>query len=248
MINIAGIVIRESDLGENDKIVKILTENGIISAIVRRCKSVKSRKNAAMQLLSYCRFSVYEGKKGYIIEESEIINMFWNIRNNLETLSLAQYFCELSLSLRPDKESASDFLKLFLNSLFFLSENTYNIRLIKAIFEMRACSLCGYMPNLLCCDGCGSYEAAEMGLLMQSAKLMCRNCRKQQDFCLYEALTPGALAALRHIIYSEMRKLFSFKISDKTLEDICKISEKYVLYHVGAYFKALEFYKNISGY
>ena len=219
----------------------------MIYAIAKRCRSLKNKKNSAVQLFSYCRFSLYSGKKGYIIDESEILELFWGIKEDLSRLSLAQYFCELCLVLLPEENYAGDFLRFFLNSLFYLSNQKKSAAFLKAVFEMRVCSICGYMPNLIGCHKCKAYELPNMNFIIESGIIICENCisseeKIQQGY----ALKPGLLAALRHIIYSSVEKLFSFSISKETETALFDICEKYVTSHVGANFKSLNFYKSIA--
>lgn len=246
-INLNGIIIREADAGENCKTVKILTaEKGVISAIAKNCSNLKSRYTAIVQLFAYCEFSLYVGKKGYIIDESEVLELFWGIRKNLNSLAAAQYFCELCLTLSPEENNAHDFLRLFLNSLYFLSNKNKDELLLKAVYEMRACSVCGYMPDLVGCHRCKCYKSPGMKFMVEKGKLVCQKCSLPEESAGAYTLTAGLLSALRHIVYSPVEKLFSFNISKETESALSDICEKYIYAHVGTDFKSLKFYKSIS--
>ncbi len=245
-IYLNGLIIRETDLGENSKVIKILTaEKGIISAIVKQSSNLKNKNTAIVQLFTYCGFSLYIGKKGYTVDESEILELFWGIREDLNRLALAQYFCELCLALAPEENNAGDFLRLFLNSLFYLSRKKKNINFLKAVFEMRACSVCGYMPNLIGCHKCKIYDSSAMKFIIEKGNLICEKCISSEELTKGYILTPGLLAALRHIIYSPVEKLFSFNISEETESALSDICEKYIYAHLRADFKSLKFYKSI---
>lgn len=74
------------------------------------------------------------------------------------------------------------------------------------------------MPNLVACAGCGCYEAEEMFFLPQSAQLACGECVR--SFPADQVRLPlgrGVLAAMRHILYSEAEKLFSFSLPGPAL-------------------------------
>lgn len=58
-------------------------------------------------------------------------------------------------------------------------------------------------------------------------------------------LPPGVLTAMRHIIYSEFEKIFSFNLSEENIKNLSKTTEKYILYTLNRRFKTLEFLKNI---
>ena len=62
-INTDGLVIRESSVGENDRLITVLTRRKVdIRAFARQAKSVKNSKASSTQLLCYSRFSIYQGR------------------------------------------------------------------------------------------------------------------------------------------------------------------------------------------
>lgn len=246
-----GIIIREADYGENDKIINILTDReGIVSAIVKRAKNVKCNKGSIVQCFSYCHFSFYVGKNGYIVDDFEILELFWNIRNNLYNLSLAQYFSQLCFAFSPDSNSSGELLRLFLNVLFYVANGKKSLSVLKVIFEIRGCTICGYMPNLIGCVRCKSYDCKDMYFSVGDGILVCGKCLKKlrneeyRNFVGYK-LSPAVFKALRYIVYSEFDKLFGFNISESFEKELEYISEKYIYYHIGSGFKALDFYKSL---
>ncbi len=242
-----GIIIRDKELGEKDKVIRIFTaERGIISAIVRRGQSIKSNKGSISQPLAYCTFSLYERKGGFVVDEIEIEELFWGIRENLESLALAQYFCELCIAWMPDENNSKSLLKLLLNTLYYLSEKKKSNKFLKAVFELRGCALCGYMPDLVCCSQCGNFNYAGMLFLIRSGKLICEECVSWQEKSISTILSAGVLSALRHIVYAEFVNLFKFTISPESEEYLGKVCEKYIFEHIGTHFKSLEFYKNLT--
>ena len=162
-IDTDGLIVKEQNIGESDRLVTVLTrEEGILRAFVRGAKRMKSRSASSTQLLCYSRLSIYKGRDTYVIDEAQPEEVFFPLRQDMEKLSLAQYFCELAIALAPENAEAGDFLRLILNGLHFLSNGKRPALLIKAAVEMRMLSLAGYMPNLICCQECGGYEADEM--------------------------------------------------------------------------------------
>ncbi len=246
-----GIIIREADYGENDKIINILTDKeGIISAVVRKAKNIKHSKGSIVQSFSYCNFSLYVGKNGYIVDDFEILELFWNIRNDLYNLSLAQYFSQLCFAFSPDSNNSGELLRLFLNILFYIAKGEKSLAVLKVIFEMRGCAICGYMPNLIGCVCCKSYSCEDIYFSVGDGVLMCGEClqklkqEQHRNFVGYK-LSTAVFKALRYIVYSEFDKLFGFNISASFEKELEYISEKYIYYHIGSGFKALDFYKSL---
>lgn len=240
---INGIVIKEVELSNGNRLFHVLTgQLGIITAIAKSGSFKKNNKFSSIHVLMYCRFVLFKRKEYYHIDEFDILNVFWEIKDDLKLLAICQYFCELCITLSPDSSVSEDFLKLFLNSIFCISKSIKDIRLIKMVFEMKSMSLCGYMPDLVCCCKCGKYDSNVMSFLLYDGKIICNNCYSDSKYVLKVQITKGMLYALRHIVYSSIEKIFSFELSDKAIKVLSDLSENYVKYHLDTDFKSLEFY------
>ncbi len=243
-----GLVIREWNVGESDRLVSVLTrDEGVIRAFARQAKRLRSAKASSTQLLCYSHLSLYKGRDAYIIDEAQPVELFFGLRKDIERLSLAQYFCELAGTLAPEEMEAGDFLRLMLNALHFLSKGTRSPLLLKSVVEMRMMSLAGYMPDLVCCAGCSCYEADEMFFLPKGGKLYCGECLPSGSGP-WLRLDRGVLTALRHTIYADFEKLFSFQLPEPGLKQLGKASESYVLSQLERNFTTLDFYRSCARY
>ncbi len=245
-INTDGLVIMEKSVGESDRLITILTrQEGIVRAFAQQAKRLKSKNFSATQLLCYSRFSIYKGRDKYIINDAQPVEVFFDLRRDLERLSLAQYFCELAFALAPEETEAGDFLRLILNALHFLSKGLRPNLLLKSIVEMRMLSLAGYMPNLVCCADCACYEADMMYFLPKSGVLYCADCyRPSAEPAI--SFSKGVLTALRHTVYADFDKLFSFQLPPEGQLQLSKVSEAYVLNTLERTFPTLDFYRSMT--
>ncbi len=245
-----GLVIREQSLREQDKIITILTRsNGVVRAFVHGAKNIKSPLSAASGLLTYSDVSVYFGKESNVIDEAHTRELFYPLRSDVEKLALAQYFCELLRELAPENEPAEDFLRLALNTLHFLCGDAHPTALLKGLFELRLLTLSGYMPDLIGCADCRRYEDEEMLFLPSGGTLLCGSCaRKRSADLSFPAVHTGmgATAAMRHSVYSEFNKLYSFSLSENVLPAFTQAAEKYLLHSLGHGFKSLDFYSTLT--
>lgn len=241
--NTDGLILKEQNIGEKDKLVTVLTRhNGLVRAFVRGAKSVKNRKNSSTGMFCFSKLSLYKTKDTYIIDEAEPIELFFELRNDLEKLSLAQYFSELVLTLVQEDEPAEDYLRLILNSLHFLAKSKMPNEQVKAITELRIMCIAGFMPNLVACDRCGEYETETMYFDVEDGLLYCENCVPSD---MIFQLDIGLIKALRHIAFSDFEKIYSFKMEEYALPDLSYVTEKYLLSKLQRNFKTLEFYKEI---
>lgn len=242
--NTDGLILKEQNIGEKDKLVTVLTRhNGLVRAFVRGAKSFKNRKNSATGMFCYSKLSLYKSKDSYIIDEAEPLETFFGLRDDLDKISLAQYFSELAISLVQEEEPAEEYLRLILNSLHFLAKGTMPNEQVKAITELRLMCIAGFMPNLIACERCGEYETDTMYFDVQDGLLYCENCISSTALL---ALDIGLVKALRHIAFSDFEKIYSFKMEDYAIPDLSYITEKYLLSKLQRNFKTLDFYNSIK--
>lgn len=140
----------------------------------------------------------------------------------------------------PDGE----FLRLILNSLHFLTKEKRYPPLIKAITELRAAALAGYMPNLVACGGCGKFEDDIMYFDVRDGKLLCAECKSQTGGLI--PLDRTILSAMRHIVYSEFSRLYSFTVPEESADKLSEITGKYITVQTDHRFAALDFYNTVK--
>ncbi len=242
--NTDGLILKEQNIGEKDKLVTVLTRhNGLVRAFVRGAKSVKNRKNSSTGMFCFSKISLYKNKETYIIDEAEPIELFFELRTDLEKLTLAQYFAEIIISLVQEDEPAEEYLRLILNSLYFLANSKLPNEQIKAITELRIMCIAGFMPDLTSCERCGTEETNTMYFDIEDGIIYCENCVATD---LLYPLDIGLVRALRHIAFSDFEKIYSFRMEDYALPDLSYITEKYLLSKLQRNFKTLDFYKEIT--
>lgn len=241
-----GLIIKEQSIGEQDRLVTVLTaSNGIIRAFVKGAKNIKNQKCASTQLLCYSRMTLNKMRDSYIIGDAKSEEMFIKLRSDIENMCLAQYFCELAAVVCPREQNAQEYLTLTLNSIYLLANKMRNPLLIKACYEMRMMSLAGYMPDLTMCRECGCYESDTMYFLPKAGCFVCGGCANTANDVLKIPLNKGTATALRHTIYADEKKLFSFSLPDEDLKTLNTASETYIKQMLERDFSTLQFYKTM---
>jgi DNA repair protein RecO (recombination protein O) len=240
----SGLVLREIRYKESDRILTLLTpELGVISASAKGSLRLKSKLFSACGLFCYSEFTLIPGKNMYTVQEAEVKNVFHGLSGSIEGMSLAMYLSEMAMALAPVGQEAEKELRLLLNCLYMISENKANLRVIKAVFEMRTFSECGFLPQLLCCKVCKAYNDENFYFDEEEGYLLCPACaEKAQKKCNLDA---GALFALRHICLVEDKRIFAFKISRGSLQKLASAAERYALIHLDKPLKSYEFLKSV---
>lgn len=243
--NTDGIILKVQQTGEADRIVTILTrERGIIRAFAKGAKRPRHRLHAGTGLLCYANLSIYRSHKDvYSVNEAEVVEIFFGLRDNIEKLSLAHYFCELATLFSPEGDSAQEQLRLILNSLFMLEKDRRPHLMLKAIMELRLMTAAGYMPNLVACDTCGAYESPIMYFHFSEGKLFCENCPPRGGAA---ALPLAILNAMRHIVFSEMKELYNFSLPEQGYALLAEVTEQFLQSRISHPFSTLDFYKALG--
>jgi DNA repair protein RecO (recombination protein O) len=253
-ISTDGAVLRVRDIGKATRILVILTrESGIIDVFANGARNPKSRLAAVAQPFAYSDFIISLKKDIYTVNTGEIKHSFYSLREDIDKLSIAFYFCELTMLLAPKPGtqcgSPGDYLRLFLNALNFLENGLRENNFLKAVYELRLLSISGYMPDLVCCAVCGAYESESGGYSFypRRGRLVCSGCFEgtESDVSALHITSP-VLSAMRHIIYSDLEDLFNFQLSKEALELLGKVCEAYITEQMERTFTSLDFYKSLK--
>ena len=159
-----GIVLRETNYKEADKILTVLTRDlGKRTVKARGCRRKNSKLTAASQLLVYSEMTLSERGEFTTLTEADPLEQFWSVRQDLEDLALASYFAEVTEATAQEGEAVPELLSLLLNSLYALDTLKKPRALVKAAFELKLLCLTGYAPMLDACAVCGAPEPGAGG-------------------------------------------------------------------------------------
>ena len=246
-IQTEGLVLREVQIGEADKLLTILTRQmGLVSALARGAKRKGSRLTGCAQLLTYARFTLFESKDKYTIDEAECIDFFIGLRSDIELLSLGSYFVQLLQMLADEGVGDERLLNLTLNCLYALSHLEKPQELVKPVFELMALSISGFEPLVGECVICGEENPERPGLNLSEGVLCCEGCRSEIETGIWVPLTAGALGAMRHVLYGPPNRIFSFSLDSQSAQCFQSVCEAFLLSQTGHGYKALDFYKSLK--
>ena len=145
----AGLVLRETETKESDKILTVLTpELGRISVIAKGARSRRSKYTAACQLLAYGEMTLRRKGEWYYLAEASTIELFDGVRQDIARLALAAYFAELTEAVCQDAMAAADILPLLLNALYALGTLEKDPLLVKTAFVWRLMEAAGFAVSL----------------------------------------------------------------------------------------------------
>lgn len=216
-IKVKGIIIKEIPYKDNDKILTILTDSiGKISCMAKGAKKSNSPILASSQYLVYSEFILYKSNSFYYINSAEIISTFYNFRVDFEKLEDAFELTKLLNFVLGENEDTSDILTLFLNTIYLLGANKKEKRLIKSVFKLKLFCYLGFSPNIEKCSSCGQAITSDEKIYYDyvSNAFVCTKCKKNENKHRYIDIKYQTILAIKYIIYSNIKKVFSFDIKD----------------------------------
>lgn len=237
-----ALVLRAVDYQEADSILTVLTgEHGLMTLRARGVRRQRSNLKAACQLLSFSEFTVFENRGYTTINEALALEMFHELRKDIERLALASYFAQVAEVLSQEDHPNPEVLSLTLNALYALARTKREPALIKAAFELRMAAQAGYEPSLSGCSVCGSEAPDRFNVIGGTAE-----CARCGSGGLRLPLSAGCLAAMRYIVSCDKKRLFSFSLTGEAAKQLCDICQTYLLTQLERGFSTLDFYESLQ--
>ena len=223
-----GLVLREVRYKESDKILTVLTQHeGKVTVRARGALRKGSRITAATQLLTYSDMTIFENRGRRTLNEASTVEEFLGLRADLGAFALPPV------------------LQLGLNSLYALSRALCPPEQIKAVFELRLMCLAGYEPDLSCCAQCSAAEPDEPWFSPRGGAVYCAHCRGASSSAV-TPLLPETLAAMRHIVNADPKKIFSFTLGDAGRRQLAHVCEDYTATQLERGFASLDYWKKVK--
>lgn len=244
-VTVKGLVIRETDFGESDRYITLLTEDrGKIEVLCRGVRRRSGKNTAAVRLFCFSELTLYESRGRYTVNEAETIAQFWGITEDIEKYALCCYFAQISDMASDADDTMPELLPMFLYALRALDKNR-PLSIVKAAFELRLLAQMGFTPDLSGCSVCQKERTLDgASFLLENGILVCADCRRRIGG-RYFPVPGGVLDAMRYIVSCEVKKLFSFALGEETAALLSQICEAYLLFHAEKNFSALDFYKSL---
>ncbi|MBE5893735.1 MAG: DNA repair protein RecO [Lachnospiraceae bacterium] len=148
-INVTGIVLKQTPIGEYDRRVCLLTkERGKISAFARGARKPGNRLSAATNPFSFGQFKLYAGRDSYTVSEADIQNYFPELMSDYVGAYYGMYFAEVADYYTRENNDERQMLKLLYQSLRALSSPALPNPLVQCVFELKAIAVNGEFPGI----------------------------------------------------------------------------------------------------
>lgn len=242
-----GAVIREQLLGENDKMLTILTPEGKVYAYAKGVKKISSKNSPACQLFVYSEFEFLEKNGRLTVKTAIPKELFYNVRSDMSRYSLACYFSDIISHVTTENNDETEVLRLFLNALYALSNKTeIPLWLIKGAFELKLMCIIGLSPDLTSCFACGcEIEITRNNTFsFEESALVCEKCKKA-DVAFSCSVSGDVCNAMKYITSSSVSSFLSFTLDESCCAEFSFVCENYLLHKTERNYETLKIYKSI---
>lgn len=215
-----------------------LTESrGVVSAMARN--AIQSRRfGGALDLFTASEWTIVEksGAELLRLDEAVVRRSFDGIRGDFEKLALASVFNELILRMGPKAQGAPELFRIHSNALATLEEAPATRRdglcLLNA-YLIKLLHWNGLQPRLTRCLQCelgvGDLNDTHVGIRVEEAGWVCRNCHAALEPSLTIRSLHDAIFALTEPI---RRSALALEGSEVEQEQLFGVLEQWILFHV----------------
>ena len=225
-VKVNGIIIAENNMGDFDKMLTILTPNlGKIGCIAKGSRRPKSLLLAGTQFLCFGEYMLFKGSENYTMNSCETIELFYNIRTDLDKLTYASFITKIVNDVTTENQNCFNTLKLFLNTLYMISETDKDLDFIISVFKLRILKILGFMPNVNECVSCKTKENLTHFSIKDNG-FKCKSCSKQDTGAI--EISDATKNAIIYILKADSKKIFSFELSDRCKKELEIVSSLYL--------------------
>ena len=252
-----GIVLKQTKLGEFDKIVTIYTpEFGKLRAVTKGACRPKSKLGGNVEPLTHSLMLLAKGRNLDIVTQSQTINGFLALKSDLWRMACGLYILELIDSFTVEGGENRPLFDLLLDILNQLSEPDSNEALLR-YFELHLLHHLGYRPQLHRCVSCDSPLKPVINFFSPSkGGLLCPHCNSEENhryeqieaFSLKPSLTlsVGALKVLRlwqSCDYATARRV---RIKPELSSELERVLHEYIRYILQRELKSLTWLQELK--
>ena len=221
-----GIIIAEKVMSDFDKMLTILTPNmGKIECVAKGSRRPKSLLMAGTQFLCFGDYMLYKGGENYSMNSCETIELFYNIRTDLDKLKYAVYITKIINDVTTENQNNYKIHKIYLNTLYVISNTNKDLEFVTSIFRLRLLSIIGYRPEIEECKTCKEKENLTKFSIRDNG-FKCTACGKQDKGAI--DMSETTKDAIRYIILSDAKKIYSFQVPKESIEELKIISKLYL--------------------
>lgn len=174
-----AVVLKRMDLGEADKILTIFTPHfGKLRVVAKGVRKVTSRLAGHVELFTRAQMLLAKARNLDIITQSETLDAYRPLHDDLSRLAHASYAAELLDALTPDALEHYPVYKLLVETFAHISDDRDTDRVLRW-YEVQMLGYMGYAPQLQKCVECHNDLAPTVNNFSPAlGGVLCASCRR----------------------------------------------------------------------
>lgn len=201
IVETEALVLRTYNFGEADKIVVCLThESGLIRAVAKGCRKLKSRFGAALEPFTLVKATYYQKEHQELVSlnNADIIKSHFDLSGQAETLTGLAYMGDLVIEFSPPYEANARLFRMVKACLDAICESQSDLQLILRYFEIWLLRLEGYLPDMRRCGECHrALDEREVTFVNMDLVFRCHSCSRGSGSPLSQKLQTQLRATQR---------------------------------------------------
>ncbi len=234
-----GFILRTYNIGEQDKIVVLFSrDKGLFKGVAKGARKFGNRFGSSLEPLSHVRLFYYEkeGRELVTINNSDLLESFFDIQKDLKTSYTLSYFVELINDFFPAR-SKDDVLFRLLQSTLQSLQSGADLDFTSLYFEAWFLKISGILPDFKRCKKCRMASDEKRWLSHKKDGILCSRCVSGEKI----EVPPDFNVFLNWIKKNPPPKDSPVPFSPELLNSIRKILRSIVVYHMEREPKSLRF-------
>ena len=167
---------------------------------------------------------MYKGTTTYHINSCETIEIFYDLRTDLDKLKYAIHILKIVQDVTQENQNCFKILQLLLNTLYTIAHLDKDLDLVLSIFKLKLLCILGFTPRVEKCISC-SEEQEEYEFSIKDNGFKCKVCGKQDKSTI--SMSKSTKNAIKYVVTAPPKKLYSFNLKDEALEEFKLITKIY---------------------
>ena len=242
-----AIVLKHANFGEADRILTLYTPNmGKLRALVRGARRSRSKLGGHVEPLTHSSLVLARGRSLDTVTQSQSIESFLSIRNDLWLTARALYLIELTDLFTPEHAENYPVYKLLLDALHELGkvrrreEARMQHFMLLRYFELQLLGHVGYQPQLRDCINCRSpIQPVENVFSHSGGGILCPKCAHTEP--VVQPISVNALKVMRLLQRGNYATASRLRLVSELSRELERIIQGYVRYLLEREIKATGF-------
>lgn len=220
-IIVKGIVLSAKDYRDNDKIISVLSEQGVISARLRGVKKNGAKLVFAAQPFVFAEFVLIKSGDFYTCINATCIDQFYNITQDFDSFIFMLACNEICLKSVKENDPQRELTVLLATCLKIVCYEKASPMSVFIKFSLESMRLLGFMMEIKKCVLCSGKNPERKLFSYECNGILCEKCAKGREVL---ELTPGEYAILKVIDDTPLERLPSCKfLSRDNLISVIKL-------------------------